>query len=64
MHQIIVFVVDSEAVKTENFSTFLKSQAKVLQWIKMEASPFLSGKLLLSFGWEGKGNEHLKNQQP
>lgn len=55
-HQIIVFVMDSEAVKTEKCSTFLKSQATVLQWIKMEASPFLSGKLLLSFGWEEKGN--------
>lgn len=32
-HQIIVFVVGSEAVKTEHFSMFLKSQAKVLQWI-------------------------------
>lgn len=48
--------MELEGVKINNLERFLKLWAKVFQLIKMETSPSLSEKFLLSFGWEGKGN--------
>lgn len=55
--------MESEAVKIDNFRKYFKPQAKILQLIKMEASPYLSEKLLLSFGRGGKGDQNLKDEQ-